>query len=104
MDTQHRHELKENDLAEFLENFGEWWNKHGTVAMLILLFLVGGFLGYRLLRARAIDQREAAWRDLANTTKPGILSAALPSPQLTHDPNDGCPHRFVPQFMINCAG
>lgn len=83
MDTQHRHELKENDLAEFLENFGEWWNKHGTVAMLILLFLVGGFLGYRLLRARATDQREAAWRDLANTTKPGIFRTVA---EMSDDP------------------
>lgn len=70
MDTEHRHELKENDLAEFFRNFGQWWSNHGNAMLVLVLVVVVGFTGYHLLVARTSEQYEAAWRDLANSTTP----------------------------------
>lgn len=70
MDSQHRHELKENDLAEFLTNFGEWWSKHGK-SLLITALVVGlGLGGYRMFKTKSSMAHENAWNDLATTSSP----------------------------------
>lgn len=70
MDADHRHELKENDLAEFLAHFGEWWQKHGTKLTLIVLVIVAAYAGKRLIDARSSTAMEQAWGDLATSTSP----------------------------------
>lgn len=70
MDAKERHELKDNDLAEFLENFGAFWNKHGNIISAIILFAVAGWLGLRYYKAHHIARQENAWADLASTTTP----------------------------------
>jgi hypothetical protein len=70
MDADHRHELKENDLAEFITHFGEWWQKHGTKLTLIVLVIVAAYAGKRLIDARSSTAMEQAWGDLATSTSP----------------------------------
>jgi predicted negative regulator of RcsB-dependent stress response len=70
MDAKERHELKDNDLAEFLENFGAFWDKHGTkITMVILAFVVVWF-GTRYYSSTQANRQENAWADLASTSTP----------------------------------
>ena len=70
MDSQHRHELKENDLAQFLANFGQWWGKYGNYLLVIVLVISVTVLGRRWMNASATTANEAAWSDLAYSTSP----------------------------------
>lgn len=70
MDSEHRHELKENDLAEFIANFGQWWSAHGKTFLTVLLVVVGSFTGWRWIQNQAAQAKEKAWTDLAFATSP----------------------------------
>ena len=70
MDTEERHELKENDLAEFFRNFGEWWSKHGNTVLIILIIVLGGITAYRFYSSSTYERHQDAWTDLANATGP----------------------------------
>jgi predicted negative regulator of RcsB-dependent stress response len=72
MDSEHRHELKENDLEQFLRNFKEWWGKHGNFLLVVILLAVLVFGGVRLYRGRLRDLHNQAWSDLANATSPEV--------------------------------
>ena len=65
MDSEHRHELKENDLYEFFRNFKDWWAKHGTQTLLVILVCVLALTGYRYFKGKEARERDAAWADLA---------------------------------------
>ncbi len=73
MDSQHRHELEQNDLAEALSGFGKWWSKWGNAVLLVVLAAAVSFTVYRYLSVRAIDAHERAWFDLAAETSPQAL-------------------------------
>ena len=68
MDAEHRHELHQNDLAEFLANFGEWWSKNGLRTLLIIFLAVGAVFLYRLHRTSAERAHDELWNDLALAT------------------------------------
>lgn len=68
MDSQHRHELQQSDLVEFIAHFGEWWSKHGIKTLLLLLVVVGAVFLYRMHRTRVERAHDAAWYDLASAT------------------------------------
>ena len=70
MDADHRHELKENDLAEFLGNLGPWWAKHGNTLLITVLVVVAVFVGKRFIENRNTAVLEEAWADLAQATSP----------------------------------
>lgn len=70
MDSQHRHELEQNDLQEFLAHFKQWWAKHGQSVMIIITVCVVAFAGYRLYRSSQVREHDAAWMDLATSTSP----------------------------------
>lgn len=70
MDSQHRHELKENDLAEALTNWRDVWDKYGTPLTLAILVVVLVFAGYRLFGYYQTTTHETAWSDLAATASP----------------------------------
>ena len=81
MDAQHRHELKENDLADFLTNFGQWWAKYGAICMTLVLVIVGVFAGKRLFDARSAATKQQAWSDLALSTSPASFRVIAQSDQ-----------------------
>jgi len=70
MDAQHRHELKENDLVEFLTHFGQWWSKYGNVLLVVVCLVSAVILGRRWMVSQAASAREAALVDLAGATDP----------------------------------
>ncbi len=77
MDAKERHELKDNDLAEFLENFGAFWDKQGNKISAIILIVVVGWFGYRYYNTTQVNRHESAWADLADTnTPPGYRERA----------------------------
>lgn len=73
MDTEHRHELKENDLAVFLSNFGEWWGKYGRHALILILIVVAVILFMRFTKSRSELRHESDWSRLATTTSPDVF-------------------------------
>lgn len=70
MDAKERHELKDNDLAEFLQNFGEFWNKHGNGISVAILVVLVAWIGLRFYNNMQATSHENAWADLASTTTP----------------------------------
>lgn len=74
MDSQHRHELKENDLMEFLRNFKEWFNKYGTQVLLVILIAVLAYVGVNWFTGREMRQRQAAWAEYAASATPEGLA------------------------------
>jgi len=74
MDSEHRHELKENDLAEFLHHFGQFWSKWGNSILLGLLIGLVVVFGVHHLRTRAAQKLERALSDLHLETTPAGLA------------------------------
>ncbi|MDH3584221.1 MAG: hypothetical protein OER86_08400 [Phycisphaerae bacterium] len=70
MDAEHKQELKQNDLEEFLRNFRAWWNDHGTSTLLVVLIVLASFLLVRWLSGRAAAAQEAAYTELFLATTP----------------------------------
>lgn len=70
MDSKERHELKDNDLAEFLENFGDFWGKNGNTIMVIVIAVMAVWFGTRYYRSSAAIGHDNAWADLAATSTP----------------------------------
>ena len=68
MDAEHRHELHQNDLAEFMAHFGEWWSKHGLRTLLIVFVAVGAVFLFRLHRTSEQRAHDQVWNDLAQAT------------------------------------
>lgn len=70
MDAKERHELKDNDLAEFLQNFGEFWNRHGNSISVVILVVLAAWIGLRFYNNIQATNHENAWADLSSTTTP----------------------------------
>lgn len=70
MDAKERHELKDNDLAEFLQNFGEFWDKHGNFISVVILVGVLGWFGWKYYGNMQLTAHENAWSDLSATATP----------------------------------
>lgn len=75
MDSQHKHELKENDLKQFITHFGEWWGKHQTKVLLIAIVLAGTILGVRILNNRAMEKKDSTFLALNLETSPAGFKA-----------------------------
>jgi len=73
MDAEHRHELKENDLAQFITNFGQWWSKHGLSTSIVLLVVLAGFAGWQITGAMRQRRHEQVWSQLTTTSSPDVL-------------------------------
>ena len=74
MDSEQRHELQENDLRESLRNWREAGSKYATPITLVVLLFAIVFGGYRLYDMYTSSKREAAWRELAETSSPEGLA------------------------------
>lgn len=70
MDSQERHELKQNDLMEFFTHFREWWDKHGTNTLLVVLIILAGAVGYNYWSNYSSRQAEEAWSALDGASGP----------------------------------
>ncbi len=75
MDSEQRHDLKENDLAEFLSNFGQWWNKWGNWILSAFVVFAVLFLVYRFWSNSVTTAHEDAWTDLAIENSPAGFAA-----------------------------
>jgi hypothetical protein len=84
MDSQHRHELKENTLHEFFVNFNlkEWWGKHGNTVLVVLLLVVGSVAVIRLVSSTGQAARERDWADLSGATSPEGYAAVAETTRL----------------------
>jgi len=70
MDAKERHELKDNDLAEFIQNFGEFWGKSGNLIMIVVMLSLAGFVGMRWYTNEQVKGHDNAWSDLAISSTP----------------------------------
>lgn len=75
MDSQHRHELEQNDLAAFFQNFGKFWNKYGNAISVVVLLVVIAILGKRLYDNRTATALERQWSELAAAGSPASYLA-----------------------------
>jgi hypothetical protein len=73
MDSEERHELKQNDLLEFLQNFRNWWDRHGTNTLLTILVVIAALVGWNWWAGRNTRQLEAAWSAYAFAQSPEAL-------------------------------
>ncbi len=84
MDAEHRHELKESDLAHFLANVGPWWKKHGLKTMVVILVVLLAIIIFRTSKQRTVAQHDDTWSRLGTAATPNeflelVLSVEEPS-------------------------
>ncbi len=75
MDSQHRHELEQNDLASALSDIKGFWAKWGTIIMLVIAIVAVTVMLINLTRTWRLNAVEGAWGDLAGATSPDVLEA-----------------------------
>ena len=73
MDSEHRHELKENDLARALAGLGQWWKKHGRTTMVGVLVVLLVVAAWRMMNFRSQKTHEKTWTELATTSNPDVF-------------------------------
>ncbi len=73
MDADHRHELKTNDLEEFLTHFKDFWARWGNAITIAALVVVIAFTGWRLYSTRQTSAKEKTLSELATATTPAAL-------------------------------
>lgn len=66
MDSERRHELETNDLREFLDNFKDFWDKHGNRLLITLIVVLGAWLGWSKYNQWQAEKAEAAYTELNN--------------------------------------
>ncbi len=64
MEPEHRHQLQQNDLQAFLQNFRAWWSRNGWTTVLTVLLVVVVAGGTFYVRNRSTWRRQAAYSDL----------------------------------------
>lgn len=70
MDSEHRHELKENDLKAALQDWRGLWDRYGTFATLVILIVVLIFAATRIFGYMQSTTHESAWSELFLTSTP----------------------------------
>ncbi len=70
MDSQHRHELQQNDLEHFITHLGEWWTKHGARFSTTVLIIVGTLAAVRLVRGYSENSRQNQLKAVAESRDP----------------------------------
>jgi hypothetical protein len=86
MDSERKHELETNDLKEFLDNFKDFWEKHGNKLLLFLIVVLGGYAGYNYYNQWKTGQVEEAQQALeGGATSPQALLAVAEEHDGAHD-------------------
>lgn len=70
MDSEHKHELQQNDLEHFLSNFGEWWSKNGTKLLAVVFGVAAVFMVVRVVRTNAHNAWQEQLKTLAEASDP----------------------------------
>jgi len=73
MDSEHRHELKESDLATFLAKAGSLWKRHGLKTMIVVLVALLAILITRASHQRKLALHDQTWSALGTATTPKEL-------------------------------
>lgn len=79
MDSEHRHELKENELAEFFRNFGQFWNKWGNSLLLVVLVVLVAVVAIQMVTGHRYREHEQTWESLEFEQSPAGLAAVAES-------------------------
>ncbi|MFN3168678.1 MAG: tetratricopeptide repeat protein [Phycisphaeraceae bacterium] len=78
MDSERRHELETNDLKEFLDNFKDFWEKHGNKLLMFLIVVLGGYAGYNYYNRWQEGKAEEAQQALeGGATSPDALAQQI---------------------------
>jgi hypothetical protein len=70
MDSQHRHELEQNDLAEFIVHFREWWVQHGLKTLLMILVVVVALFAWQRYKVGQINRHNERWLEMSQASSP----------------------------------
>ncbi len=84
MDSDHRHELKENDLAEFMRNFGQFWTRWGNSLLLVVLVVLIAVVSVQMITAHRFRRHEQNWSSLEFETSPAALASVAET--VSHPP------------------
>lgn len=76
MDKQHKEELQQNDLKEFLTHFDRFVSKHGKSLVVFILLIAAVIFVSRWYRTKDLVAQESAWADIAAATTPASLEIA----------------------------
>jgi tetratricopeptide (TPR) repeat protein len=79
MDSEHRHELKENELAEFFRHFGQFWEKWGNSLLLVILVVLVAVVSVQIVTGHRFRQHEQNWSSLEFETHPSALAQVAES-------------------------
>ncbi|MEX2212746.1 MAG: hypothetical protein WD768_01375 [Phycisphaeraceae bacterium] len=74
MDSEHRHELKESDLANFLASARKWWGRHQTKVLLLAIVLAAAILALRWSKQSSYASHERSWFELNTEVTAASLS------------------------------
>ncbi len=76
MDKQHKEELEQNDLREFLTHLGEFWQKHSMTILVVVLVAVAAYVLTNWYRTKDRKNQEAAWTEIYVAETPAAYSSA----------------------------
>ena len=85
MDSERRHELETNDLREFLDNFKDFWDKHGNKVLIVLIVVLGSFAAYNYYNRWSQGKLEDANEALDGATSPTALLAVAEEHSRAYD-------------------
>ncbi len=85
MDSERRHELETNDLRDFLDNFKDFWDKHGNRMLITLIVVLGTWLGWSKYKQWQADKAEAAYAELNGTDSAAAFRALAGERSEVHD-------------------
>lgn len=85
MDSDRRHELETNDLKEFLDNFKDFWDKHGNKVLLVLIVGLLAFAGPRYYKNWQDGKADDANAALSGATSPDALLAVAEEHEIVRD-------------------
>lgn len=75
MDSEHRHELAENDLARILKGVGEKYSGLGAPLAAVAIAAIAIFLGFAVVRGQASATKQEAWMQLSAASIPENYAA-----------------------------
>jgi len=75
MDSQHRHELKENDLQNAIKGAKDFWGKHQFRVLSAAVLIAGLIFFVRFQNASEIADHENTWMALNTQADPEVLKA-----------------------------